>query len=150
MNKRILSKEIILSSFWDGIKGILSAEALIIKDEWSSVFLKNIKNIKKYQEQRELAISYYEFYRGISFEIEIELIHIGNIILNLNLNPKPIDHYLANCILNENTHLQISDFENKTVQESLDMRKRLEAKIDYEILAKNRSEKISKIIDEYH
>ncbi len=47
MNKRILSKEIILSSFWDGIKGILSAEALIIKDEWSSVFLKNIENIKK-------------------------------------------------------------------------------------------------------
>jgi hypothetical protein len=150
MNKRIISREIILSSFWDGIKGILSAEAFIIKDEWSNIFLKNVIDIKKYQERRLSAISEYEFYRGISFDTQIELSHIGNVILNLNLNPKSIDHYLANCILNENTYLQISDFENKTVQESLDMRRRLESKIDYEVLVKNRSEKISKIIDEYH
>lgn len=135
MNKRIVSKEIILNSSWDSIKGISRAEALIIRDNWSSIFLQNLDNIDKYQKRRQKALDKVAKENRIEEIINIikesNLSHVSNLILNLNLNPSPVDYYLASDIVGSEGKIFVDSHFDLLVNE---------------FLSKMRSDKISKII----
>jgi hypothetical protein len=151
MNKRIVSKEIILSSSIDRIKGIHKADSLIIKDNWSNIFLQSLNNIDEYQKRRRKVLDSINKDTKIEDVIEklnnADLFHISNLILNLNWNPTPIDYYLAN-IMGGGPHKEFVDSQFEIlllgggITESM---LRLIDMIDNEILSKMRVDKIDKI-----
>ncbi len=148
MGRRILSKEIILSSHWESIKGISSADAFIIKDEWSSLFMKHLQSIDKYQNTRLIAINDYGKDKGVQdYDYNPQLLHISNVIINLNLNPSLIDYYLAKKILNDSFEIDsTSKLGSINLRQYLEMRNNLVSKLDSDILVEKRCEKISRII----